>query len=330
MARPEISLIIPAMNAAPYLSTMFKSLHNQGDLNKVQIIFINDGSSDRTPQVLDEFAPQFPHFEVITNPTNVGLANGRNQGLDVATCDYIAFLDGDDWLAPQHLPTVLSAIKHLNVDFIRTDHTTVEGTRRSLKRAPMSLRNRPLNPRYGILPVHESTMVDYPYAWAGVFHRRLIEKKLLYFPKDFMTAEDRSWCWNLHLNADSFAVIDAPGILYRRGLSNSLTKIVDERQLMFTDAFATIFDLVSKDRDASLWWPKAIRNWLAIVQVQVNRFSLSARSLKRLLYERCRQVSAKAPRTHLLNEFAQSRADRQYCVFPALGLPASALKELVK
>ena len=65
MATPELSLIIPAMNAAPYLSTLFTSLHKQGDMSKVQIIFINDGSSDETPLLLEEYGPQFPHLSLI-------------------------------------------------------------------------------------------------------------------------------------------------------------------------------------------------------------------------------------------------------------------------
>lgn len=330
MATPELSLIIPAMNAAPYLSTLFTSLHKQGDMSNVQIIFIDDGSSDETPLLLDEYGSQFPHFEVVTNETNVGPANGRNQGLDRAQGDYIVFLDGDDWLADNHLPTLLDAAKALDVDFIRCDHTTVTGNKRVLKRAPMALRNRPLNPRYGILPVHDSTMVDYPYPWAGMFHRRLKDSGMLYFPKDFMTAEDREWIWNLHLNADSFATVDAPGVLYRRDVAGSLTQIVDERQLMFADAFEGIFRLVEADRDASLWWHKAVRNWLAIVQVQVERFSLSPQAMKNKLYEKSRAVSALVPKDVLLREFAQSKPNRQRAVLPALGVTKDAFKELIK
>lgn len=309
---------------------MFQSLHKQGDMNNVQIIFINDGSTDETPAVLEEYGPQFPHFEVVTNSPNVGLANGRNQGLDRAIGEFVVFLDGDDWLAENHLPTLLSAAQSLNVDYVRCDHITVQGNKRSLKRAPMSLRNRPLNPRYGILPVHDSTMVDYPYAWAGIFHRRLLDNGMLYFPKDYMTAEDRSWIWDLHLNSSSFAVVDAPGILYRRGLDSSLTRIVDERQLMFTNAFAGIFELVDKDSEADKWWPKAARNWLAIVQAQVKRFSASPRALRSKLFSRCREVSATAPRDIILREFALAKQDRQQDVLPALGFTADAIKELIK
>lgn len=330
MATPELSLIIPAMNAAPYLSTLFTSLQQQGDMNNVQIIFINDGSSDETPQILEEYGPQFPHFEVITNETNVGLSQGRNQGIDRAQGEYITFLDGDDWIAKNHLPTILEAAQSLDVDFLRFDHTRVQGNKRVLRRVPMSVRNRPLNPRHGILPVHEATMVDYPNAWAGIFHRRLKDSGLLYFLKELHTAEDREWAWRLHLNADSFAVVDAPGVLYRRGVAGSLTQIVDERQLMFTDCFAAIFRNVAADREADKWWQKAVCNFFAVLQFQVDRLTGESPGMMKKLYARSREVCAMAPKEILLREFAVSKPARQRAVLPALGHTADALKELIK
>lgn len=279
---PKLSLIIPAKDCAHYLPQAYESVLMQSrphplqpypiDLKDLQVIAINDGSSDNTPQVLNEFGAKFDNFEVITNPTNVGLANGRNQGLDRAEGDYIVFLDGDDWLAPNHLPTMLAAIDGLNVDFVRCDHTTVTGNRRVLKRAPMSVRNRALNPRTGILPTHTTTMVDYPYAPAGIFHKRLRDAGLLYFPKDFLTAEDRSWIWGLHLEAESFAVVDAPGFMYRRNVSGSLTQILDERQLMFLDAFELIFKRLDNDPEGHTFYPKAARNLFALMEHHHKRY----------------------------------------------------------
>ncbi|OFL68933.1 hypothetical protein HMPREF2757_07030 [Brevibacterium sp. HMSC063G07] len=279
---PKLSLIVPAKDCAHYLPQVYRSILMQAephplqpdpiDLKELQVIAVDDGSSDGTAQVLDEFGAKFDNFEVITNPTNVGLANGRNQGLDRAEGEYIVFLDGDDWLAPNHLPTMLAAMESLHVDFVRCDHTTVTGNKRGLKRAPMSVRNRALNPRTGILPAHTNTMVDYPYAWAGIFHRRLRDSGLLYFPKDFMTAEDRSWIWGLHLDAESFAVIDAPGIMYRRNVSGSLTQILDERQLMFLDAFDLIFERLDNDSEGHTFYPKAARNLFALMEHHHKRY----------------------------------------------------------
>lgn len=331
MTDPDLSIIIPAKNGAPYLPTMFGSLLQQGDIwDRAQVIFVNDGSTDETPAILEQFASDFPHFEVITNAEARGLANGRNQGLDAAVGEYIAFLDGDDWLAPQHLTTLLDAARRLDVDFIRCDHTTVEGTKRSRKFAPMSVRDKALDPRVGILPVYETTMVDYPYAWAGLFHRRLLDRGLLRFPENFMTAEDRSWIWQLHLKAESFAVVDSPGILYRRGLAGSLTQILDERQLDFIPAFSQVFDLIRNDSEAQRWWPKAIRNWLAILDHQIVRFGSSPAQLRSQLRSRSGTVSSSIPADLLIQEFSQQKPSRQLNISSYLGDSSRYIMEMVK
>ena len=327
----DLSIIIPAKDGAPYLSTLFRSLLRQGPIwDRTQLIFVDDGSRDETPQLLEVFSTWFPHFEVLTNPEATGLANARNTGLSVAGGEHIVFLDGDDWLAPGHLTTLLEAARHLGVDFLRCDHTTVEGTKRVRKLAPMSVRNVPLAPRVGILPVHEPTLVDYPFAWAGLFHRRVLEQGILRFPENFMTAEDRSWIWRLHLQAESFAVVDAPGILYRRGLTTSLSRIVDARQLDFIRAFGQIFDLVAGDRQAEALWPKAIRNWLAILDHQITRFASSPASLRAQLRRGSRAISAKIPPEHLRQEFVLQKQARQLNVASYLDDAPSFVLEMMK
>ncbi|MGW9825290.1 glycosyltransferase involved in cell wall biosynthesis [Brevibacterium pityocampae] len=328
---PQLSIIIPAKDGAPYLATMFRSLHQQSlDLDTVQVIFVDDGSTDETPELLAEFGPAFPDFTVITNDTAVGLANGRNQALGIAAGEHIAFLDGDDWLFPDHLSTTLAAIRALDVDFVRCDHVQVTGSHRELRRAPMAVRNCALSPRAGILPIHDSTMVDYPFAWAGMFHRRLLDAGLLQFPADFMTAEDRSWIWNLHLNARSFAVIDAPGIGYRRGLASSLSQVLDARQLYFIEAFERIFALVERDPESTRFMPKAVRNWLAILHHQSERFAGTESELTRRITAGSRRVSAALPWPVLKDQFLSSRRERRLAVFQFMPHRQELVKEFVR
>ncbi|WP_349828211.1 glycosyltransferase family 2 protein [Brevibacterium litoralis] len=331
MESPALTVVVPAKDAADYLGTTFRSLLRQTEvLEKTQVVFVNDGSTDSTPDVLAEYGPRFPSFEVLTNRTALGLASGRNQGLRAARGEYIVFLDGDDWLPDGDLALRLDAVRSLDVDFLRTDHVQVEGTRREARRAPMAVRNRVLPARAGILPTGQSTMVDYPFAWAGIFHRRLLDDGLLLFPEGFMTAEDRAWIWDLHLHADTFAVVDGPGVCYRRGVAGSLTKILDPRQLDFIRAFEGIFDLVEDEADAALYWDKAARNWLAILEHQKIRFSASDASLRASFRDGARRASARIPFEVLRRQFRSVKHDRQAHVHRFLPHGVELLQEAMR
>ncbi|GER23007.1 glycosyl transferase [Zafaria cholistanensis] len=263
--RPLVSVIVPAKDQAPYVSDALASLALQFDDPAVlEVLVVDDGSTDGTGELAASFADRLPGLRVLRNESTAGLATARNQGLDAAGGAYIAFLDGDDWLAPGHLAACLDSLRRLDVDFVRTDHVTVEEGRRTLVRAPQARRGTALDPRESILPADARAMVDYPYAWAGLFQRRVAERGLLRFPDGLRTAEDRPWIWRLHLQADSFAVVNAPGVIYRRGVPTSLTQVCDERQLDFLPSFAMIFDLVQTVEDPTLFWPKVARQFCAV------------------------------------------------------------------
>jgi hypothetical protein len=122
-----------------------------------------------------------------------------------------------------------------------------------------------MDPREAILPADRSTSVDYAYAWAGAYHRRLLDKGLLHFTDGLRTAEDRPWIWKLHREAESFAVVSLLGVFYRRGVASSLTQIGDARQLDFIRAFDQVIEETAADRDADKLLPKAVRTYCAII-----------------------------------------------------------------
>ncbi|QAY59428.1 glycosyltransferase family 2 protein [Microbacterium protaetiae] len=265
MPSPIATAILPAKDAGEFVGTTLETLLRQFDQpDALKLVAIDDGSRDDTGAIMAHYAERFEHAEVLTNPTPVGLASARNQGLVHVEGDAFCFIDGDDWMAPRRLAALAAALRDLGCDFVRTDHVTVTETRRALVRAPFPWRGVAVSPRDAILPPDESTMVDYPYAWAGMFHRRLLDEGLAEFPPGLFTAEDRPWIWRLHLQAASFAVVDAPHLLYRRGVSSSLTQVLDRRQLDFGRALIQVVDIVEQDADAERFRPKITATALAV------------------------------------------------------------------
>ncbi|MDC0270544.1 glycosyltransferase, partial [bacterium] len=93
-----ISVIIPVYNAAPYIERCLRSVVKQTYRN-LEIIVVNDGSTDGTDEILDQFAGTDDRIVVI-HKKNTGVSDTRNKGLDFASGDYIGFVDGDDEVYP--------------------------------------------------------------------------------------------------------------------------------------------------------------------------------------------------------------------------------------
>ena len=265
MRTPLVTVILPAKDAGEYIGTTLETLTRQfDDPSAVKLVAIDDGSRDDTGALMRQYAERFAHAEVLRNPVARGLASARNQGLSHVEGDAFCFLDGDDWMQPRRLQVLAARLRELDCDFLRTDHVTVAGAQRALVRAPHPWRDRVTSPREAILPENETTMVDYPYAWAGIFHRRMIDRGLAGFPDGLFTAEDRPWVWRLHLKARSFAVVGAPALLYRRGVATSLTQVRDRRQLDFARAMREVVSVVAHDPEAERFLPKAVWTALAL------------------------------------------------------------------
>jgi len=278
----KLSVIVPFFNVQQFVPDALRSLRANARPD-FEFLLMDDGSTDRTPQLLADGVGGLPGARVVRRD-HTGVAALRNAGIDAARGQYLTFMDGDDWLAPGYLPQLVRAMDELDVDFIRTDHVQCTGSTRNVIRAPHGRRNERLDPRAAILPADRPSLVDYPYSWAGAYHRRIVEQGLLHFPADLRTAEDRPWIWRLHREAASCAVVGLLGVHYRRGVATSLTQIGDVRQLDFVRSFDQVIAELAGDPDAERFLPKAVRTYCAIIAHhldQIDRFEPAlARRLK--------------------------------------------------
>ncbi|MET9863660.1 glycosyltransferase family 2 protein [Streptomyces smyrnaeus] len=291
----KLSVIVPFYNVQSYAPETLRSLRANARQD-FEFILVDDASKDETPEILERAENDFQDVAQVVrvrHARNGGLATARNTGLDRASGKYVTFLDGDDWLAPGYYEQLLACIERLDCDFVRTDHVQCTARSRTLARVPHGRRGVVEDPRAAILPATRSTSVDYAYAWAGIYHRRLLDEGLLHFTDGLRTAEDRPWIWRLHREARSFAAVGLLGVFYRRGVASSLTQIGDVRQLDFIRAFDQVIEETARDRDAQQLLPKAIRTYCAIIshhltsgrfepQVARKLRAMSAAALKRL------------------------------------------------
>ncbi|MFY0255267.1 glycosyltransferase family 2 protein [Chitinophaga sp. 30R24] len=99
MKNPLVSIIVPVYNLAPYLPHCIASLLQQ-TYAPLEIIFVDDASTDDSLQVLTDYQQKHTHIQVHTQP-NGGPGPARNTGLDHASGEFVLFVDGDDWIAPE-------------------------------------------------------------------------------------------------------------------------------------------------------------------------------------------------------------------------------------
>ncbi len=106
---PQISILVAVYNTAPYLPQCLDSLCGQ-TLRDIQIICIDDCSTDQSPQILTDYAQRDARITLLRTPHNSGQAAARNLGLQIATGEFTTFVDSDDWLAPDALEQALEAL----------------------------------------------------------------------------------------------------------------------------------------------------------------------------------------------------------------------------
>ena len=113
MNTAKISIIIPVYNVEKYLKKCLQSVINQ-TIPEIEIICVNDGSTDESPQILEEFTQEDDLIKII-NKENGGIASARNRGLAYATGEYIGFVDSDDWIDPHMYETYIIMLKTMIV-----------------------------------------------------------------------------------------------------------------------------------------------------------------------------------------------------------------------
>ena len=96
MTEIKVSIIVPVYNVEKYLDRCIQSLVNQS-LNNIEIILVDDGSLDNCPKICDEYARNDSRIKVI-HKKNAGLGYARNSGLEIASGEYVAFVDSDDYV----------------------------------------------------------------------------------------------------------------------------------------------------------------------------------------------------------------------------------------
>ena len=123
---PKVSVIVPVYNAEKYLEKCISSISNQ-TMQDLEILAINDGSTDKSLDILDKLTLKYKDKLRIFNKSNGGAGSARNVGLDNANGEFIKFVDADDYLKLDILDKMYSIAKENKVSLVRGNYQTIVG-----------------------------------------------------------------------------------------------------------------------------------------------------------------------------------------------------------
>lgn len=119
MSSPKVSLLVPIYNVEHYLDQCLESVRIQ-TLHDIEVICINDGSTDGSPAIIERFVHDDPRFRVI-NKENSGYGASMNMALDAARGEYIGILESDDYLEPDALERLVATAETFDVPVVKAN-----------------------------------------------------------------------------------------------------------------------------------------------------------------------------------------------------------------
>lgn len=282
MTVPRVSVIVPCYNVAGCVGTAIESLHQQ-DFHDFEVIVIDDGSTDGTAAEVHRAIGADPRFRVVSQ-ANLGLSCARNTGIELAQGDYLAFLDGDDWFAPDFLSTMVQALAQSGADWAAcaiwldypdgtsAPHSAIHG-------API-----PTGPARR-LDLTDACQIArlFPSAWNKLYRRNMIGQHRF---QPGAIYEDQPFFWNLACRTSAIWYVPHPLYHHRRGRPGQIT----------AQGTRQIFQQFNRLEE--------VRSTLATAPKR-NKATALSRLATRLFHERLHPVTDKAIRTEFLNRADQ-------------------------
>lgn len=214
-----VSVLIPCYNVEKYLRQCLESVVNQ-TLRDLEIICINDGSTDSTLEILREYAMQDPRIRIIDKP-NTGYGDSMNRALDSATGEYIGIVESDDWAEADMFEQLYAAAKEHGCDMVKSNfYDYRNGTSTINEIIP------PDDAEQVIIPRERPGIFTQPsYIWTAIYRRAwLVREQIHFLPTPGASYQDTSFNFKTLATADSAWFMRKPFLHYRRDNENSSVK----------------------------------------------------------------------------------------------------------
>lgn len=219
----KFSIILPCYNVEKYIRACIDSILQQ-TYKDFEVILVDDGARDSTPQICDEYAEKDARVRTIHKP-NGGQADARNIGLEAAQGDYICYVDSDDFLANDNVLQLLADKTAGNPDIVH--YKFQEWFESDGHIAPCRFDYRIPTKGRSVADIY-CDLIDkdayYNSAWSKIIRRGLLMENEIRFEKGIV-GEDNEWYYHVVMAAKSLALVDEPLYIYRRRQGSTTTAI---------------------------------------------------------------------------------------------------------
>lgn len=280
----RVSLIIPIYNVEDYLVQCLDSVENQ-DYDELQVILVNDGSTDHSREICEEYLQKHTDTWVLVNQRNAGLSAARNTGLKYASGECIAFLDSDDWIDSDFISTLVRSMTETGADIVESGirwcypdkqrldaigEDKVYGMRDALGHYLMQTK-----------PIHSAV-------WCKLYRKKIFDSLCFAVGK---LHEDGYFTYQAMYQCETYAVIKYIGYNYRQNRKGSIMtaavkpkNIIDVMDMM--EERITFFEehneSILAEKSASYYYRTALTNYVTAKNI-IKDDELSNK-IKQILY----------------------------------------------
>lgn len=237
MDKVNVSVIVPVYNAGSYLRQALDSLVEQ-TLTDVEIICIDDKSTDNSLAILRDYENKYPGVRVISLQQNMGEAVARNQGMVVAAGDYIGFLDADDYVDRDFFEKLYTQAQATDADIVKGKVKTID----------YEGKVSPCGPDFSKIQKNKCYFIN--TFWSAIYKRSLLQQDTICFPPGIILEPDNVFLTRAVLRAKHIALVsDDSYYFYLRNEFSMNSRILNQNKI--TSAIAAFNMMIDLLNDAS-------------------------------------------------------------------------------
>lgn len=239
---PKVSIIMPVYNVEDILRETLDYLINQ-TTKKIEIICVDDGSSDKSFEILKEYEDKYNNIKVLQQ-NHEGAGEARNKGIKEATGEYLLFLDSDDIFHPDLCKKAYNRAKLFDAEIIlfKTDRYNEYTKTKIADRGTLNIDGLPKEKIFSAESINEFLyQITTPCPWSKIFKRKYVLEKGLYF-QNTKSANDVFFTLTALSNAKRMAILNKVLVTYRVGQANNLQAQKHKKPLEFFKAYKKVHD----------------------------------------------------------------------------------------